>query len=143
MYQIRVATSGTLGVTALVFVAQGQQADTAGEWCNGRRLPGSTNVPGDPDLEGNWRGTNMAGVPLQRPESFGTRNVLNDAEFAHRSAKSAVQSLPQHWFERGETQRIVNEMIHESGHRSNTRATKATSRCRTSSAAHVRRNAPT
>ena len=40
---------------------------------------------GDPDLQGIWPGTEMAGVPLQRPARFGTRNVLTDDEFAERA----------------------------------------------------------
>ncbi len=40
---------------------------------------------GDPDLQGFWPGVDMAGVPLQRPTRFGTRNVLTDEEFAQRS----------------------------------------------------------
>ena len=39
---------------------------------------------GDPDLQGMWPG-NM-GVPLQRPESLGTRATLTDEEFAKREA---------------------------------------------------------
>jgi hypothetical protein len=31
---------------------------------------------GDPDLQGIWPGTEMVGVPLQRPAQFGTRNLL-------------------------------------------------------------------
>ena len=34
----------------------------------------------------------MAAVPLQRPESFGTRNVLTDEEFAERQAQFARQA---------------------------------------------------
>jgi len=40
---------------------------------------------GDPDLQGFWPGVEMAGVPLQRPARFGTRNVLTDEEFAQRA----------------------------------------------------------
>ena len=46
---------------------------------------------GDPDLEGKWPSSRMAGVPLQRPVSFGTRNVLTDEEFAQREAQAARQ----------------------------------------------------
>jgi hypothetical protein len=77
----------------------------------------------------------MASVPLQRPESFGTRSVLTDAEFAERQAQAARQveqdnadfdfenpsvpfgqvgggqSPPQHWFERGETQRQASLIV--------------------------------
>ena len=48
---------------------------------------------GDPDLEGKWPGSYAAAVPLQRPESFGTRNVLTDSEFAQREAQAANQKI--------------------------------------------------
>jgi hypothetical protein len=41
---------------------------------------------GDPDLQGVWTGTEMIGVPLQRPASFGERAYLTDEEFARRRA---------------------------------------------------------
>jgi hypothetical protein len=90
---------------------------------------------GDPDLQGTWPGTDMGGVPLQRAESLGTRNVLTDAEFAERTAQAARQaeqdvadfdferpsvpwgqvgggqSPPQHWFERGEPQRQASLIV--------------------------------
>ena len=42
---------------------------------------------GDPDLQGIWTGTEMIGVPVQRPADLGERNVLTDAEFAQRQAR--------------------------------------------------------
>jgi hypothetical protein len=136
MRQSHVATLGMLGAIALLFVAQAQ--DTDGPPASGATddayQPPRTSW-GDPDLEGKWPSTNMAGVPLQRPESFGTRNVLNDAEFAERQAQAARQvaqdeadfdfdnptvpfgqvgggqSPPQHWFERGEAQRQVSLIV--------------------------------
>ena len=77
----------------------------------------------------------MGSVPLQRPESFGTRNTLNDAEFAERQSQAARQaaedladfdfdhpsvpfgqvgggqSPPQHWFERAEPQRQASLIV--------------------------------
>jgi len=127
MQRIRVATFGILSVTALAFAALAQEA------ADSYRAPRTSW--GDPDLQGKWPGTNMGGVPLQRPESFGTRNVLNDDEFAARQAQTARQiaqdnadfdfenpsvpfgqvgggqSPPQHWFERGETQRQVSLIV--------------------------------
>ena len=47
---------------------------------------------GDPDLQGVWPGTDMVGTPLERPRNFGTRNVLNDEEFAQRQARAKTQS---------------------------------------------------
>ena len=90
MHQTRVTTFGILGVVALVFATQAQQS---GEPPASGGADAAYRVPrtswGDPDLAGKWPSTNMAGVPLQRPESFGTRNVLTDAEFAERQAQAA------------------------------------------------------
>ena len=36
---------------------------------------------GDPDLQGIWPSTHMVNVPLERPEKYGTRQSLTDAEF--------------------------------------------------------------
>jgi hypothetical protein len=90
---------------------------------------------GDPDLEGKWPGTSASAIPLQRPESFGTRTVLTDAEFAERSAQlerqkaqdladfdfehpsipfgqvGGGQSPPQHWFERSAPQRQASLIV--------------------------------
>jgi hypothetical protein len=91
---------------------------------------------GDPDLEGKWPGTRMVGVPMQRPEALGVRNVLNDEEFAAREAQFAQQaeqdsadfdleaatstpggdvggpvSPPPHWLERGEPQRQASLIV--------------------------------
>jgi len=98
---------------------------------------GSAYVPprtpwGDPDLEGIWPSTHMVEVPLERPERFGTRLMLTDAEFKElqqtisRQRALAVQdfdvtnpapellalgdfgdgtSPPPHWLERGEPSR--------------------------------------
>ena len=93
LHQRRAATFGILGVIALALRRPGSGIEqVAGEPVE-RTIP--TSAPrtswGDPDLEGKWPGTNMAGVPLQRPESFGTRNVLTDEEIAARQAQAARQ----------------------------------------------------
>src|SRR4051794_7874487 len=46
---------------------------------------------GDPDLQGVWPGTEMVGVPVQRPREFGTRNVLTDDEFHARVQQAEKQ----------------------------------------------------
>jgi hypothetical protein len=91
---------------------------------------------GDPDLTGIWPGTHMVGVPVQRDEKLGTRNVLTDEEFAARSQQFARQqeqdnadfdladaastpggavggpvSPPPHWLERGEPQRQASLIV--------------------------------
>ena len=41
---------------------------------------------GHPDLQGLWTTDDMRGVPMQRPEEFGTRRHLTDEAFAERVA---------------------------------------------------------
>jgi hypothetical protein len=81
---------------------------------------------GDPDLQGMWPG-NM-GVPLQRPESLGTRTTLTDAEFAQKEAQARKQAEadsqstatsdskatigpPSYWVERGTPSRQTSLII--------------------------------
>ena len=91
---------------------------------------------GDPDLQGKWPGTQLVGVPMQRDEKLGLRNVLNDEEFAERVQRAARQteqdnadfdleaatstpggdvggpvSPPPHWLERGEPQRQASLIV--------------------------------
>jgi hypothetical protein len=42
---------------------------------------------GDPDLQGIWSGDSAFGIPMQRPESLGTRAELNDKEYAEKVAR--------------------------------------------------------
>jgi hypothetical protein len=75
---------------------------------------------GDPDLQGTYTTDNSIGVPLQRPEQFGTRATLTDEEYAARVSANDVQvakdknplpesefgedsaanNAPRHWLER-------------------------------------------
>jgi hypothetical protein len=91
---------------------------------------------GDPDLQGVWPGTEMVGVPLQRPEQFGTRNVLTEEEFqqrvrqAQQTEESALAEIdvfkvdtgnagsvgsptspPPHWLERGKPSRQASLIV--------------------------------
>jgi hypothetical protein len=124
------ALAGAVAVltVALPFAAGAQQAG------------GGYTVPrtswGDPDLTGKWPGTDMVGVPMQREERFGTRNVLTDEEFAERQQRAAQQteldnadfelenaastpggavggpvSPPPHWLERGQPQRQASLIV--------------------------------
>ena len=40
------------------------------------------NAWGQPDLEGIWTTDDMRGVPMSRPQQYGTRSYLTDEEFA-------------------------------------------------------------
>jgi hypothetical protein len=83
---------------------------------------------GDPDLQGIWPGTDMVGVPFERPAQFGNRLFLTEEEFQAREKQAqrqaevdvldfdlqkppdeivalgdvgGVTSPPPHWLERG------------------------------------------
>jgi hypothetical protein len=138
----RAATAAIAAVIATIVATgcerPGEQAPAAG--AAAPPASGGYTVPrtpwGDPDLQGKWPGTAMVGVPMQRPEALGTRNVLNDEEFAAREAQFARQaeqdnadfdleaatstpggdvggpvSPPPHWLERGEPQRQASLIV--------------------------------
>jgi hypothetical protein len=47
---------------------------------------------GHPDIHGLWPSTEWKGVPLQRSEELGTRNVLTEDEFAARERQAAAEA---------------------------------------------------
>ena len=136
MRQFSVAGCAAFAVVSLVLVAhaQGPAASSAGR-AGGRAYHAPRTPWGDPDLEGKWPGTLASGIPLQRAESLGTRNMLNDAEFAARVVQAerqkdqdladfdfehpnvpfgvvgGGQSPPQHWFERSAPQRQASLIV--------------------------------
>ena len=116
----------TLAAALLVCTANAQQG--AGS-ANATPYQVPRTSWGDPDLSGIWPGTAMVGVPMQRDEKLGTRNVLTEEEFQAREAQFARQeeqdnadfslesaastpggdvggpvSPPPHWLERGDPQ---------------------------------------
>jgi hypothetical protein len=128
------------GLTAALVLAStiGVVAQQAGASQNpGRRTFTPPRTPwGDPDLQGVWPGTEMVGVPLQRPEQFGTRNVLTEDEFQQRvrqakqteenafaeidvftadvtnaGAVGSPTSPPPHWLERGKPSRQASLIV--------------------------------
>jgi hypothetical protein len=42
---------------------------------------------GHPDLQGAWTSDGARGIPRERPEAFGTRALLSDAEYAEKVAR--------------------------------------------------------
>ena len=122
-----------LATATLVFTAYAQQsADSAND--TPYKVPRTSW--GDPDLSGIWPGTAMVGVPMQRDEKLGTRNVLTDEEFAEREAQFEQQDVldnadfdlenaastpggavggpvspPPHWLERGDPQRQASLIV--------------------------------
>ena len=97
---------------------------------------------GDPDLQGTWTSEPELGLPFERPERFGTRQLLTDEEFADRrlqaerqvqaalsefdvetadttnaGAVGSATSPPPHWLERGSASRRTSVLIEPSNGR--------------------------
>jgi hypothetical protein len=106
-----------------VAVTTSAQAPTSSSSYNPPKTPW-----GDPDLQGIWPGTDMVGVPFERPAEFGNRLFLTEEEFKAREKQAqrqaeidvldfdlqkppaeivalgdvgGVTSPPPHWLERG------------------------------------------
>jgi hypothetical protein len=75
---------------------------------------------GDPDLQGMWPVDKLNGTPVQRPESFGERRYLSDAEYAERAERlrglnarydQEIASHKMgigHWAEMGQPNRLTS-----------------------------------
>ena len=125
----RLAIAGLVAAAALLTVPMPVRAQSP----SGASDYKAPRTPwGDPDLQGIWPSTEMVGVPLQRPEGFGTRAFLTDAEFKARQAQFAQQAQsdeeafvvpgagggagdgtgpPSHWGERGAPQRQASLIV--------------------------------
>jgi len=76
---------------------------------------------GDPDIQGMWPSGAMTGVPFERPQSFGERSVLTDAEFAIREKAVEAQRTGSFalgaWGEPGKAQRQASLLVEPSNGR--------------------------
>src|SRR5499426_3206599 len=68
--------------------AKGSAEASAAIFTNPKWTPPKTTW-GHPDLEGIWTTDDMRGVPMARPQQFGTRRYLTDDEFAARAKERA------------------------------------------------------
>jgi hypothetical protein len=125
-----------IALSALLCVAAAAAAPRIGNAQQASDYTAPRTPWGDPDLQGKWPGTEMVGVPMQRDEKLGLRNVLSDEEFAERERRAALQeeqdnadfdleaatstpggdvggpvSPPPHWLERGEPQRQASLIV--------------------------------
>ena len=74
--------AAVVSAAALAAGAAAQAPSAGGAGSAGWTVP---RTPwGDPDLQGVWPGTDMMGVPQQRPADVGERGGLTDEEFAAR-----------------------------------------------------------
>ena len=89
-FMLRAAGIATLASTALgAGIAQAQEPQYDPNY-EPPRTPW-----GDPDLQGEWPGTDMMGVPQQRPTELGARAELTEEEFADRQEAVARQEAAQ------------------------------------------------
>ena len=81
------------GILTTVGVSGQGRVDSPGVMTPAGGVPalGSYKVPkaawGEPNLQGTYNANDLQGIPMQRPESFGTRYRLNDEEFKQRVAQ--------------------------------------------------------
>jgi len=119
--------AGTWGTSVAALAAQAGPAPTAphGVWTVPR------TAWGDPDLQGIWPSNLMQGTPLERPESFGERDTLNDVELDARvqqyerrteideeryldpetARRNSSTGPPSHWGERAAPSRQASLVI--------------------------------
>ncbi len=116
-----------IGVSGLP--AAGPAGDAAAQTASGWTAP---RTPwGDPDLQGLFTTDDELGVPFERAESLGPRELLTDEEFAEREAQARRQAAidseefvapraggrgdgtgpPAHWLERGRPSRRTSLVI--------------------------------
>ena len=84
-YRNRLIALAVFAVTAVTVSAQQPAAKTA----PASKTWKQPETPwGDPDLQGVWPSTSMIGTPVERDKKLGTRDVLNDEEYAKRVAQA-------------------------------------------------------
>jgi hypothetical protein len=135
--QLRIVSGAAMLV---VVVLASAVVSSQGQSASGTQAPYSPPKTswGDPDLQGIWPGTDSVGVPFERPERFGTRLFLTDAELKEREQQAVKQeeldvldfdlqkppaeivalgdvggvtSPPPHWLERGVPSRQTSLIV--------------------------------
>ena len=128
MTRRRLVLVGGLALAAAVALPR------SGALAQGQARPGSSAflTPwGDPDIQGLFTTDDELGVPFERPEQAGERDVVTDQEFADRQSQAARQAAndaeefvapgtgrggggtgpPGHWLERGKPSRRTSIVI--------------------------------
>src|SRR3954451_10415825 len=76
--------SGVAAIALLASCGGGSAPSASSASAADRTWTAPRTAWGDPDLQGMWPIDKLNGTPLQRPESFGERAQLDDAEYAER-----------------------------------------------------------
>jgi len=80
----RIAVGIAAGLLAIAASGHLIAQRAAGARTSGEKTWSGRTLWGDPDLQGEWTSEGEYGVPLERPERFGTRQFLTDDEYAKR-----------------------------------------------------------
>jgi hypothetical protein len=132
----RLSWTIAVAMIAMAAVAVAQSPQPSHHEGNSKSFTPPKTPWGDPDLQGIWPGTEMVGVPLQRQQQFGNRNVLTEEEFQTRvrqarqteedaladfdvttadtrnaGAVGSATSPPPHWLERGKPSRQASLIV--------------------------------
>ena len=114
-------TGGVISAVAIGLAGIGAQAQG----------PAFRTPWGDPDIQGIFTTDDELGVPFERPQQFGGREVISDKEFEERQAQAQRQAdvdaeefiaprtgrggdgtgPPAHWLERGKPSRRTSIII--------------------------------
>ena len=86
------ATVALIASAAMVQLAAQAPAKADGSKPQGKAWTHPRTPWGDPDIQGLWPSTNVAGAPFERPEQFAGRAVLTDEEFSARSKEFAADA---------------------------------------------------
>jgi hypothetical protein len=128
------STSRTLVLVGGLALAAAVALPRSGALAQGQARPGGSAflTPwGDPDIQGLFTTDDELGVPFERPEQAGERDVVTDQEFADRQSQAARQAAndaeefvapstgrggggtgpPGHWLERGKPSRRTSIVI--------------------------------
>jgi len=107
-----------LAILVRILSAEAPQRATDRDARSARPYTAPRTFWGDPDLQGIWTSDALVDVPFERPESFGTRNELTDAEFADAQARVRSDFLPvtapgspAHWLEREKASRLASLIV--------------------------------
>lgn len=103
----RIRTTGTIAVLVALAACSSDDAAPDGGAAGTANADGYV-VPrtpwGDPDLRGSWPIINLISTPFQRPEQYGTRELLTDEEYAETQGRLDARN------ERYETEISSNKM---------------------------------
>ena len=102
-------TAGILTIGILVLLTGCRSASDSVQASDSKVYAPAKTAWGHPDLQGTYTTNETNGVPVERPEKFGTKKELTDEEYAQWKVENEKQSRegerrgtgngPQHWYE--------------------------------------------